>query len=391
MHVAVEGLGEPYGGKLVDRLLPEDKAKARLEEVREIPSITPFVDFIYDAEKIGIGAYSPLEGFVNEKELQSVLTESRLPNGLPWTVPIILAVDEHDEVVRSSKEGDDIALRGVDGSTFALLHLEEKFRYDKDRLAEVTFGSNDAAHPNVSDIRTNWGSIALAGKIDLLRQHRTIGPYELTPRQSRELFRARGWKTIVGYQCRNPPHTAHEYLQRVALEDAGVDGLLIHPVVGRLKKGDYKPEVIMKAYQACIDNYYVPDRVALLSLCITMRYGGPKAALFLAIVRKNYGCTHYIVGRDQAGVGDYYDPYACHRIFDDFDVGIVPLRYMETYYCNRCGWMATPKTCPHPEEAHVSTSQTRIRKLLAEGKQPPVEILRPEVAEILKQGDVIIT
>ena len=194
----------------------------------------------------------------------------------------------------------------------------------------------------------------------------------------------------MGYQCRNPPHTAHEYIQKVSLEESSIDGLFIQPVIGRLKKGDYKPHVIMGAYREVVKGYYPADRVVLSSLSITMRYAGPKAALFLAIVRKNYGATHYIVGRDQAGVGKFYDPYACHRIFDQFKIGITPLRYMETFYCRICSSMATEKTCPHPAADHVSISQTRMRELLKEGKELPKEILRPEVIKILLGEDVII-
>jgi sulfate adenylyltransferase len=196
---------------------------------------------------------------------------------------------------------------------------------------------------------------------------------------------------VAAYQCRNPPHTAHEYLQRVTLEREDVDGLFIHPVVGRLKKGDYRPDVILRAYEALVRAYCATDRVVLSPLTITMRYAGPKAALFLAIVRKNYGCSRYIVGRDQAGVGKYYDPYACHRIFDEFDVGILPLRYEEAFYCRSCGATATAKTCSHPTSVRLDTSQTRIRQALANGEEIPPELLRPEVAAILREPNVLLT
>jgi len=358
-----------------------------------MPSIRMDEDAIYDAEKIGIGAYSPLEGFMVKNECSDVITKSRLSNGLPWTVPIVLVPPgpENAKVISHLKEGDDVALLDQNGRPFSILHLEEKFSINKDHFARAVYGTTDRNHPNVNDIY-GLGDTALGGKIDLIRRlDLRAAKYELTPLECRNEFRERGWKTVVGYQCRNPPHTAHEYLQRCALELAEIDGLLIHPVVGRLKRGDYKPEVIMEAYDVLVKNYYRRDRTLLASLSITMRYGGPKAALFLAIVRRNYGCTHYIVGRDQAGVGSYYDPYACHRIFDEYDVGIVLLRFMETFFCSGCGWMATPKTCPHSPEHHINTSQTRIRGLLKEGKALPMEILRPEVARILGRGDVVIT
>ncbi len=391
--MAERNLAEPYGGRLINRLLDPDKAEKRIQETRQIETIQPFTDFVYDAQQIGTGAYSPLEGFMNEETLNSVLGNSVLPNGLPWTMPIILAPagEKNTKTMDSIREGDDVALADSNNHPFAILHLDQKFKYDKEAFATKVYGTKDPNHPNVSDIYNAYGNVALSGKIDLLRKLTLpTGEFELTPQETRNMFKARGWRNVVAYQCRNPPHTAHEYIQRCALEAAEIDGLFIHPVVGRLKKGDYKPEIIMDAYRAVVEKYYPPDRVLLSSLSITMRYGGPKAALFLATVRKNYGATHYIVGRDQAGVGKYYDPYACHRIFDQFNIGMIPLRYMETFYCKRCGWMATEKTCPHTSEDRLSISQTRMRELLKEGKGLPGEILRPEVAQILSKGDVIL-
>lgn len=386
-------LGEPYGGRLVNRLVSDVKRPRLLKQAKEIASIKLDEDTLYDAEKIGIGAYSPLEGFMDRNEFFNVLSGGRLSNGLPWTMPIIMVPSgkENAAIVKEIKEGDDVALLDLNGNPFAILRLEEKFSIDKQHFAMKVYGTTDRAHPNVHDIYM-LGNVALAGKIDLIRKlDLKAGKFELTPLDCRRAFKERGWKNVVAYQCRNPPHTAHEYLQRCALELAEVDGLLIHPVVGRLKKGDYKPEIIMQAYDVLVKEYYRRDRTLLASLSITMRYGGPKAALFLAIVRKNYGCTHYIVGRDQAGVGNYYDPYACHKIFDEYDVGIVPLRFMETFFCRSCGWMSTPKTCPHGAEDHVSMSQTKVRGLLREGNTLPREILRPEVARILNRGDVFVS
>ncbi|MFQ5997865.1 MAG: sulfate adenylyltransferase [Candidatus Bathyarchaeia archaeon] len=385
--------GEPYGGRLVNRLVSDVKRPTLLKQAEEIASIKLDEDAIYDAEKIGIGAYSPLEGFMNNNEFLSVLAGGRLANGLPWTIPIVMAPSgkENAAIVKELKEGDTAALLDVNGKPFAILRLEEKFSIDKKECAMKVYGTTDRAHPNVHDIYT-LGNVALAGNIDLIRKlDLKAGKFELTPLDCRRAFKERGWKNVVAYQCRNPPHTAHEYLQRCALELAEVDGLFIHPVVGRLKKGDYKPEVIMQAYDVLVKGYYRRDRTLLASLSITMRYGGPKAALFLAIVRRNYGCTHYIVGRDQAGVGSYYDPYACHKIFEEYDVGIAPIRFMETFFCRRCGWMATPKTCPHGAEDHVSMSQTKVRGLLEKGNTLPREILRPEVESILNRGDVFVS
>ena len=385
----VSGPGEPYGAKLVDRVVSPSEADSRLKEAAGLSKIAPFIDFVYDAEKIAVGAYSPLEGFMDSETFDSVVTSSKLPSGLPWTIPIVMAAPKQS--VKGVREGETVALVDWSGSVFATLEVSEIYELPKERFAKGAYGTTDPAHPNVDDIFHNYGDMAVAGKVKLLRKLDlpTVST-EMTPKEMRELFRSKGWKNVVAYQCRNPPHTAHEYIQKVSLESADIDGLLVQPVIGRLKRGDYKPNVIMEAYREVVKGYYPHDKVVLSSLSITMRYAGPKAALFLSIVRKNYGATHYIVGRDQAGVGKYYDPYACHRIFDQFEVGIIPLRYLETFYCRKCRAMATSKTCPHPEEDHIAISQTRMRQLLQEGKELPMEILRPEVIAVLKRGDVII-
>ena len=391
MHLtAASSPGEPYGGKLVDLEVAPEKAQQKLDEASELVKIQPFIDFVYDTEKLAVGAYSPLEGFMDSATFHKVASEGRLPNGLPWTIPIVIAIkkDQAHEI----HEGERVALLDWDGRTFATLDVSEIYPLPKEELAQGAYGTTDQNHPNVADIFNSYGDTALAGKVALLRRLElpTVA-HEMTPKETRELFRRRGWRNVVAYQCRNPPHTAHEYIQKVSLERSDVDGLLVQPVIGRLKKGDYRPTVIMEAYRRVVDGYYPKDRAVLSSLSITMRYGGPKAALFLAIVRKNFGATHYIVGRDQAGVGKYYDPYACHKVFDQFDVGIVPLRYMETFYCRACKAMATAKTCPHGEDEHLAVSQTRMRQLLQEGKELPTEILRPEVIAVLKQGDTVLT
>ena len=374
----------------MDLVVPAAKAEERLKEAKELVGVAPFIDFVYDAEKMAVGAYSPLEGFMDSGTLNSVLSESRLPGGLPWTIPIVLSVP--GDQAKGVKEGEEVGLVDWSGKVFATMAVSEKYPFPREKFAEGAYGTTDPSHPNVADVLTNYGDTALAGKVSLLRRLElpTVS-HEMTPRETRELFKSKGWRNVVAYQCRNPPHTAHEYIQKVSLENSAVDGLFVQPVIGRLKKGDYKPTVIMEAYQKVVGGYYPKDRVVLSSLSITMRYGGPKAALFLAIVRKNYGATHYIVGRDQAGVGKYYDPYACHRIFDEFDIGIIPMRYMETFYCRVCKAMATSKTCPHSDEEHISVSQTRMRQLLKEGKDLPTEILRPEVISVLKRGDVVLT
>jgi sulfate adenylyltransferase len=376
----------------VDRQVPPDQVERRLSELARAPRLRPSIDELYDLEKIGVGAYSPLEGFLRSAELQSVERDGRLGNELPWTIPILLAPPgpANLRVVESARLGDELALEDPQGRVVGAIRVEEKYAYDRGELARSIYGTTDPDHPNVGDL-AQWGDTCVAGPIELV-QRLTLpgGRFELTPSETRELFRSKGWSTVAAYQCRNPPHVAHEYLQRVTLEREDVDGLLIHPVVGRLKVGDYRPEVILAAYEALVRNYYSPNRVVLSALSIAMRYAGPKAALFLAIVRKNYGCSHYIIGRDQAGVGSYYDPYAAHRVFDAYDIGVVPLRYEESFYCRRCGQTTSVRSCPHPASDRLDTSQTRIRKLLTEGAELPSELLRPEVAAILRAPDVII-
>ncbi|MCL5253610.1 MAG: sulfate adenylyltransferase [Candidatus Thermoplasmatota archaeon] len=379
----------PYGGKLVNGIPGENELLRRREEASEIPAIKPLIDQIYDAEKICTGAYSPLEGFMGREDFKNVLDRSMLSNGMPWTMPIFLAPagKDNEAVLKEAGESDMLSILDTSGIPFAIIRVGEKFTISREEIAKKIYGTTDKAHPNVSDL-SQMGEIAISGKVQLIRMTRHT-KFEYTPLETRELFQKNGWRNVAGYQARNPPHTAHEYIQRATLERDDIDALFIQPVIGKLKKGDYRPEVIMEAYEVFVSHYYRSDRVLLASLSISMRYAGPKAVLFYAIVRRNFGCSHYIVGRDQAGVGSYYDPYAGHRIFDNFDVGIVPLKYEETFYCKVCNGMASRKVCPHGDEFHENTSQTRIRKLLSEGKPLPSEILRPEVAEVLRKGDVI--
>ena len=383
---------QPHGGRLVERLLSDARRTEIESSLASMPKVVLAVDQQYDLAKIATGAYSPLEGFMDRAEFRSVLEHGRLSNGLPWSLPIHLPLPRPEDRTASEKfrPGDTVALVDAQGHLRGVLDFQERFRFEPTDLAESAFGTTDPTHPNVGEI-LRGSDTAIAGTVEAVAAPPpgSSGP-ELTPKAMRALFQQKGWKTVAAYQCRNPPHTAHEYIQRLTLEREDVDGLLIHPIVGRLKTGDYRPDVILRAYEALVKGYCNPARVLLNPLTISMRYAGPKAALFLAIVRKNYGCSHYIVGRDQAGVGKFYDPYACHRIFDEFDIGIVPLRYEESFYCRACQSMASAKVCPHPPADRVDTSQTRIRKALAEGGDIPVELLRPEVAAILRQPNVLL-
>jgi sulfate adenylyltransferase len=380
----------PHGGRLIERTLRPYDAERRRAELRDLPKLWPESDQLLDAEKIGVGAYSPLDGFMGREALDGVLEHSRLPNSLAWTIPIVLTPrgNRNRTTVEALLPGDEVALMDTVDRFVALLHLTEKFAFDKRTTALATYGTTDVGHPNVAEL-SRTGETGLAGPIEIVT-HRELptGAFEMTPAETRDGFRKRHWNTVAAYQTRNVPHRAHEYLQRITLEREEIDGLFIHPVTGPLKRGDYRPEVVLSAYELLIRQFYPAHRVLLATLTIAMRYAGPRAAIFLAIIRKNFGCSHYIIGRDQAGIGNFYAPFDSQRIFNDLPVGVVPLRYPEAFYCRSCASIATPKTCPHPENVRESTSQTRIRRAIREGKPIPPEILRPEIASLLERfGD----
>ncbi len=375
---------EPHGGKLIDRILSADEASEARAELSGRPQLTVDLDTISEIQNIARGVFSPLQGFLNSAELESVVTEGHLTNGLAWTIPILLMVE--DAQVDGLKEGHIAALVDASGSPFAQLHMEEKYRYDKSRIARGVFGTEDQNHPGVRRLLSLPDTL-LAGAIDLLEDMRA--PYEryhLSPKETCYLFGQKEWNTVVAFQTRNPPHRAHEYIQKCALEIC--DGLFINPVIGRKKPGDFTDGLILKAYQTLIDDFYPKNRVVMSILPWQMRYAGPKEAIFHAIVRKNFGCTHHIIGRDHAGVGDYYDTYAAHRIFDHFpDLGIEPLFFEHSFYCQACENMATAKTCPHDKGMWLSPSGTKIRGIITEGAEVAPEIMRPEIARVLVAED----
>lgn len=375
----------PHGGVLINRFLPEPERRAQQHRAHALKRLALDPWNISDVEMIAVGAFSPLEGFMGRDDYESVLERGRLANGLPWTIPITLAVGR-EEAVRLDA-GEDIALADASGRILALLHLEEKYAADKTREALRVFGTTDQAHPGVARL-FRIGEIYLAGKISLLdRPPHPYQKYLLDPGDARRLFQEKGWKRIVGFQTRNPIHRAHEYLQKCALEIA--DGLFLHPLVGETKSDDIPTEVRMRCYEVLLEHYYPRDRVVLAIYPAAMRYAGPREAIFHALVRKNYGCTHFIVGRDHAGVGRYYGSFDAHRIFDEFDpseIGITPLFFDNAFYCRRCNGMATSKTCPHAESDRLTLSGTDVRDLLRQGKPLPPEFTRPEVAEVLARA-----
>ncbi len=373
----------PHGGTLVSRWAPPEERQRWLAQVPKLPKITLTRREISDLEMIAIGTFSPLEGFMGEADYDSVVSRMRLANNLPWTIPVTLAVTDEEE--RQFHPGDDVALVEDGGKPLAILHLAEKYRPDKQREANEVYRTTEEAHPGVRAVYAQ-GPVVLGGKITALDRPSVIEfqSHRLDPQETRALFLERGWRRIVAFQTRNPIHRAHEYLQKCALE--ACDGLLIHPLVGETKGDDIPADVRMQCYQALIERYYPKNRVVLSVLPANMRYAGPREAIFHAIMRKNYGCTHFIVGRDHAGVGNYYGTYDAHYIFDNFtpeEIGITPLFYEHTFWCNKCEGMGSSKTCPHPAEDHVSLSGTKVRDMLSRGERPPMEFSRPEVADIL--------
>ncbi len=372
----------PHGGRLTGCLLSGENRKEALERASSLPALRISDESISDVENIATGVYSPLEGFLGKADFRSVLNDMRLQTDLPWTIPIVL--DASREEAEAFSEGKDVVLQSQSGRPVAILHLEEKYGFDRDELAEKVFLTMDRAHPGVAKVAA-MKEVLLAGPIDLLEVSPTpFDRYKLVPKETRILFKEKGWKTVVAFQTRNTPHIGHEYVQKTAL--TFTDGIFVNPVIGRKKKGDFKDEVILASYDELIKHYYLKERAVMAILQMEMRYAGPREAIHHAIVRKNFGCTHIIIGRDHAGVGNYYHPYAAQDIFEEFpDLGIVPLFFRAFYYCKKCQSVVNEKICPHSASEQIQFSGTRIRELLVNGQVPPAELMRPEVAKIIMQ------
>ena len=366
-----------HGGKLVNRTSKIDPT--------DLMSVDISTDLANDVENIADGIFSPLEGFLNKQDFDSVVEKGRLENGIAWTIPTVLDVDE--ETSQKMKDSGDVLLKNPDGIGIAVLHVEDVFTFDKSNTATGVYGTNDVAHPGVA--KTNsMKDFLVGGKIDYIqRQSETeIRKHRMTPTQTREVFEKAGWKTIVAFQTRNPPHVAHEMLQKAAITTR--DGVFVNPLIGKKKSGDFKDEIIVKAYETMISNYYPENKCQLATLHTEMKYAGPKEAIHHAIMRQNYGCTHIIIGRDHAGVGNFYDPFAAHRIFDDYpELEIQPIFFPAFFYCRKCLTFTNPKACPHDADSREQISGTKLREMIQNNQAPSEFILRPDVAKVIIEFD----
>jgi len=376
----------PHGGVLVNRVADAESRAAALAAALRMPAVSLSAVQHSDLVCLATGVFSPLTGFAGRDEYESILERMRLPDGTVWSIPITLAIPS--ETAKAIGGSSAIALRDPAGQVVGTMEVTDRFHYDRQREAAAVYRTTDKAHPGVARLYAQ-GDELVAGPVTLLAptMDETFAAFRRDPIQTRRLFTERGWRRIVGFQTRNPVHRAHEYIQKAALEMC--DGLLLNPLVGETKGDDISAATRMESYQVLIENYYPKDRVVLSVFPAAMRYAGPREAIFHAIARKNYGCSHFIVGRDHAGVGNYYGTYDAQKIFDEFtpaELGITPLFFEHTFYCRKCGGMASTKTCPHDGSSRVTLSGTQVRDMLKKGEIPPPEFTRAEVARVLIAG-----
>jgi sulfate adenylyltransferase len=372
----------PHGGTLISRFIDGAEARELAGTAQSLPAIELTARELSDVEMTAIGGYSPLTGFMSEADYRSVVDSMRLANGLPWSIPITLSVSPDEQ--RTIRPGSPVAL-SFDGRRFAVLEVQEVFERDRDHEAQLVYRTTVEAHPGVAALRAESDTV-VAGPVSVFASlpELPFAAYRLSPAETRRHFAENKWRTVVGFQTRNPVHRAHEYIQKCAMEI--VDGLLLHPLVGETKSDDVPADIRMRSYEVLLRNYYPANRVLLAVNPAAMRYAGPREAIFHALIRKNFGCTHFIVGRDHAGVGNYYGTYDAQYIFAEFEpseLGIQPLFFEHSFYCNTCGNFATEKTCPHPKEDRVVLSGTQVRTMLRAGELPPPQYSRPEVARLL--------
>lgn len=366
----------PHGGKLINR-----RAERNHDDLKTF-EVSP--DIRTDAENIATGVFSPLEGFLTQEDFLNVLKEGRLSNGIPWTIPIIL--DTKKEAAGQMKDLGEVILCS-DGQEFAKLHVDEIYSYNKDDIATAVYGTNDAKHPGVARV-TKMQEFLVGGKMEIfqMKEHDDIQKFRMHPTETRTEILKRGWKTVVGFQTRNVPHVAHEMLQKAALNI--YDGLFVNPLIGKKKIGDFNDSLIIDAYESLITNYFPKNRVLFSTIHTLMRYAGPREAVHHAIMRKNFGCTHFIVGRDHAGVGDYYSPFAAQEIFNEYpDLEIKPVVFPSFYFCKMCMSYANEKTCPHGTESKEELSGTMIRKMVNSGKMPEKHLMRPEISDLILRSE----